>query len=225
MVAMRKRLSEIICDEYRFAHRDEPEWGIIGPAINADNQMQAGGDHAQSLCFVLSDPGQETVGGVIGSTYWDRLPLDLLWVNEELRDRGYGHRLLTLAEDEAARRGAKNACLDTFSFQAPDFYKRLSGLRGTAGFPSRSQPSLPCQTAPGEVQRWEECRRNTNGLAARAASAGMSPADPDRAEWPHPTGDTRRATNQPWHLNVRISSLSSPTIGDGVILAAMAIPS
>ena len=50
--------------------------------------------------------------------------LHLLFVKEELRGLGYGHRLLKNAEEEARKRGAKNVYLDTFSFQAPDFYKR-----------------------------------------------------------------------------------------------------
>ena len=45
-------------------------------------------------------------------------------LDAELRGRGYGHRLLTVAEDEARKRGAKNVYLDTFSFQVPDFYKQ-----------------------------------------------------------------------------------------------------
>jgi hypothetical protein len=49
--------------------------------------------------------------------------IDLLWLRTNRR--GYGHRLMTLAEEEARERGAKNAYLDTFSFQAPDFYRRL----------------------------------------------------------------------------------------------------
>ena len=61
---------------------------------------------------------------MIAETYWDWLYVDLLWVKDKLRGRGFGHRLLTLAEDEARQRGAKNAYLDTFSFQAPDFYER-----------------------------------------------------------------------------------------------------
>ena len=64
------------------------------------------------------------MGGVIGATYWDWFQLDLMWVKEELRGHGYGRRLLTLAENEARRRGARHVHLDTFSFQAPGFYEK-----------------------------------------------------------------------------------------------------
>ena len=114
-------------EEYRIVYVDNPEesaWGIIGRGISSYNTQQAGNSKFQRLCFVLHTPDQVVVGGVLGEIYWDWLYVDLLWVNEELRGRGYGHRLLTLAEDEARQRGAKNAYLDTFSFQAPDFYKR-----------------------------------------------------------------------------------------------------
>jgi GNAT superfamily N-acetyltransferase len=48
-----------------------------------------------------------------------------MWIKEEVRGRGYGRRLLAMAEDEARQRGAKNAFLDTFSFQAPGFYEHF----------------------------------------------------------------------------------------------------
>lgn len=53
----------------------------------------------------------------------------------------HGRRLLALIEQEGRQRGAKNAYLDTFSFQAPGFYAKL-GYRvfGTlTEFPSGHQ--------------------------------------------------------------------------------------
>ncbi len=110
-------------EEYEIVYLDKPEWGIIGPAIHEYNIQQAGEDNGKQLCFVLRAPDQTVVGGVIGATHWDWFHLDLMWVKEELRGRGYGHRLLTAAEEEARQRGAKHVYLDTFSFQAPAFYK------------------------------------------------------------------------------------------------------
>ena len=112
--------------EYHIVYVDEPgesEWRTIGQGIRSYNTQQAGDDKFQHLCFVLQAPDQAIAGGLIGATYWDWFYVDLLWIREELRGHGYGHRLLTLAEDEARQRGAKHAYLDTFSFQVPDFYK------------------------------------------------------------------------------------------------------
>lgn len=114
-------------EEYNIVYVEKPEesaWGIIGRGVSRYNVQQAGDNDFQRLCFVLNTPDQEVVGGVLGEVYWGWFYLDLLWVKEELRGRGYGHRLLTIAEDEARQRGAKHVYLDTFSFQAPDFYKR-----------------------------------------------------------------------------------------------------
>ena len=116
-------------EEYQIVYVDKPEesaWGIIGHGISDYNRQQAGEDKFQRLCFALYAPDQEIVGGALGEMYWEWFHLDLLWVKQELRGRGYGHRLLMAAEDEARRRGAKSVFLDTFSFQAPDFYKQHS---------------------------------------------------------------------------------------------------
>ncbi len=114
-------------EDYQIVYVDKPDdsvWEVIGGGIQNYNTQQAGDDHGKRLCFVLYAPNQEIAGGLIGATYWDWFYIDLMFIKEEFRGRGYGHRVLTLAENEARQRGAKNAYLDTFSFQAPGFYKR-----------------------------------------------------------------------------------------------------
>ena len=114
-------------EEYHIAYVEHPEesaWGIVGRALGSYNRQQAGDDHSSRVCYCVYAPDQEIAGGLVGVIYWDWFCIDLLWVKEELRGQGYGHRLLTMAEDEARRRGAKHAHLDTFSFQAPEFYKQ-----------------------------------------------------------------------------------------------------
>ena len=58
-------------------------------------------------------------------TQWNWLFIKLLWVSEELRGQGFGRALMSSAEQEALARGCTNIYLDTFSFQARDFYERL----------------------------------------------------------------------------------------------------
>ncbi len=110
-------------EEYQFVSVDKPEWEIIGGGISDYNTQMAGDDQGKNLCFVLRAPEGETAGGVIGATYWGWLYINLMWVREDLRRRGFGSRLLSMAEEEGRQRGAKHAYLDTFSFQAPDFYQ------------------------------------------------------------------------------------------------------
>lgn len=114
-----------MADEYHIVsitQGDQIPWEIIGGGISNYNEQQAGDDKSQRVCFVVQGPDEEIVGGVIGVIYWDWFCLDLMYLKEEFRGQGYGRRLLTLAEDEARQRGAKHVHLDTFSFQAPDFY-------------------------------------------------------------------------------------------------------
>ena len=113
-------------EEYQIVYVDNPEesaWGIIGRGLSTYNVQQTGDQRFQRLCFALQTTDQEIVGGALGELYWGWFHLDLLWVKDELRGHGYGHCLLVTVEDEARKRGSKNVYLDTFCFQAQDFYK------------------------------------------------------------------------------------------------------
>jgi GNAT superfamily N-acetyltransferase len=116
-----------MADEYRIAidpNPDEAAAGIVGRGLRAFNEAHAGEGRYQRLGVFLSAPDGEVAGGLVGATSWDWFYIELLWLPEGLRGRGFGRRLLALAENEARGRGAHHAFLDTFSFQAPDFYTR-----------------------------------------------------------------------------------------------------
>jgi len=113
--------------EYSIRQVEEPDdtmWGVIGGGIRNFNIQQTGDSGYKRICFILYTPEDEVAGGLIGETYWGWLYIDLLFVKDELRGQGYGSRILTMVEEEARQSGAKKAYLDTFSFQALDFYKK-----------------------------------------------------------------------------------------------------
>ena len=63
--------------------------------------------------------------GLIGNCYAGWLFINLLWVHADLRRSGIGSRLVAAAERHAVEFGCHSAWVDTFSFQAPDFYPKF----------------------------------------------------------------------------------------------------
>ena len=80
---------------------------------------------AQRLCVFARDDKDHIIGGLTAKTYWQYLDISFLWVDERHRKLGYATTLMLAAEAEARRRGCKQVIVDTFSFQAPEFYRKL----------------------------------------------------------------------------------------------------
>lgn len=78
-----------------------------------------------SLCVFARESDGGIIGGLTGKTYWNYLEVSFLWGHEIQRGLGYGTRLMEAAEAEARTRGCKHVILDTFSFQALGFYRKL----------------------------------------------------------------------------------------------------
>ena len=79
----------------------------------------------QVAAFAVDDAGA-LLGGCVGSTedVWQWLTIDTLWVDPGHRTEGLGRRLVAAVEDQARERGCRWAKLNTWEFQAPDFYER-----------------------------------------------------------------------------------------------------
>ncbi|MEU6217343.1 GNAT family N-acetyltransferase [Streptomyces sp. NPDC047022] len=71
------------------------------------------------------DASGELAGGLVGHTWTTWLHIAHLWVDERHRGAGLGTRLLAEAERVARQgRGCTAARLETWDFQAPDFYRK-----------------------------------------------------------------------------------------------------
>jgi len=98
---------------------------VLQDGYAAFTEAQIGKEGRREIAFFIRDPEGSVLGGVKGcySNYgW--LWIDLLWVSEELRGQGYGSKLMANIEDEAKKNGCTNAYLNSFSFQAVEFYKK-----------------------------------------------------------------------------------------------------
>jgi len=78
----------------------------------------------RDLGIYLQDEVGQKIAGLIGNTHGNWLSIKFLWVSEELRGQNIGSSILSQAEKTAKERGCKYSFLDTFSFQAPEFYKK-----------------------------------------------------------------------------------------------------
>jgi GNAT superfamily N-acetyltransferase len=101
---------------------------IHGPArreilkgLLAFNKRALGKFDFKPLSITLRHRGA-IVGGLYGETYLNWMFISLFWLADEFRGKGFGSKIMQAAEKEARKRGVKNAYVDTFSFQAPDFY-------------------------------------------------------------------------------------------------------
>ncbi|WP_117149301.1 GNAT family N-acetyltransferase [Paraliobacillus zengyii] len=79
----------------------------------------------QSFCFKIEDPQtKKIIAGITATAFWYHLHIDFLWVDSNNRGKGYGRQLLKRIEETAKENQCRLLFLDSFSFQAPDFYKK-----------------------------------------------------------------------------------------------------
>lgn len=79
----------------------------------------------KSIRVFLRDKEGRVLGGATANVFGGWVYLSLLWVEESLRNLGYGAELMNRLEREAMGLGCRYAHGDTYSFEARPFYERL----------------------------------------------------------------------------------------------------
>ena len=115
----------------------DADTSAIDAGLVSFNLKRGGIDEVRRLAVVARDSEGRPVAGSIGRTWGECYEIQVLWVRKDLRRAGVGSRLLEMSEAEAARRGCTLVHLDTYDFQAPEFYRRhgYEEFHRIAGFP------------------------------------------------------------------------------------------
>lgn len=97
----------------------------LSAELTAFNVAATGQNNQQSVSVRAVDEHGELAGGLMGWTWATCAGIEQLWVRADQRGSGLGRRLMSAAEDEAQRRGCTQVLVRSFSFQAPDFYRKI----------------------------------------------------------------------------------------------------
>ncbi len=80
----------------------------------------------ESVYLMLKDPDKQIMGGLVAyiDTYWRSCHINILWIEEQYRNLGYGSQLLRKLEEIVQKRKCGLITLNTASFYAPEFYAK-----------------------------------------------------------------------------------------------------
>ena len=88
------------------------------------NESRVGDARFKEFGILASGESEATIAGLLGHTLWNGFFISMLWVAEAVRRKGIGRQLLARAEELAIQNGCDHIHLDTFDFQARDFYEK-----------------------------------------------------------------------------------------------------
>jgi ribosomal protein S18 acetylase RimI-like enzyme len=116
-------------NDYRFDYQENPDANDERILFDGINQQAIVTKNVEKLIksfgIFIKDPNENVVGGVKGSTYYGCLYVDMLWLKEELRHKGFGTRLMEEAEKIGREQKCSFAAVNTMDWEALIFYQKL----------------------------------------------------------------------------------------------------
>jgi GNAT superfamily N-acetyltransferase len=94
--------------------------------FNQENVPFQQKDAYMSLSFIMKDENSLVIGGINATLYcWNLMYIDVLYIEGLYRRKGYGKMLVAKAEAKARQNGGYMSHLDTFDWQAKEFYENI----------------------------------------------------------------------------------------------------
>jgi len=97
---------------------------ILADGLNRDAK-EKGMETVLPFSISIENEEGKIVAGATGYSIFGDLFTDMLWVEKEIRDQGWGTKIMQEAEAIGKERGCTFATVNTMSWQALPFYEKL----------------------------------------------------------------------------------------------------
>lgn len=94
---------------------------VIKEGLINSYEAQFGERDKEFSIFLKSESGK-VFGGILAMFDSEAIYIEALWIEQNVRKQGYGKKLLAAAEREAIENGCRFSLVDTWDFQAEEFY-------------------------------------------------------------------------------------------------------
>ncbi len=117
-------MSKIVFSKHSYLLNSE--YSVIDQELAKHSKTFYDFQPAKHFAFLAKDTTRgKIIGGCYGASFYDALHLDQISVMKEYRGNGVGSRLVKLCEELAKERNCLLMTLNTMSWEAPEFYKKL----------------------------------------------------------------------------------------------------
>ncbi|ADO55392.1 GNAT family N-acetyltransferase [Paenibacillus polymyxa] len=116
-MTLEPQMSRSSKDEARFVRNKLIEFNATHVPVDIQTQYE-------EINLTLKNGEGQVIGGLLSVLCWNWVEVDILWVDQVHRGKGYGSQLLDEIEQMARDKGCNFIQLNTFSFQAPEFYEK-----------------------------------------------------------------------------------------------------
>jgi ribosomal protein S18 acetylase RimI-like enzyme len=113
---------------YQISYEQDPkpeDIQLLNDGISDEAKQKKGMQPLGFYAFFVRDQNEKIVGGCNTCHLYGCLYIDQLWLNISLRGKGYGKQLMQKAENLAKEIGCHFMAVNTFDWEALDFYKKL----------------------------------------------------------------------------------------------------
>jgi len=120
---MKDTLNELVTSPVAIAQTNDIQDLISN--LEAYNHAQLGHNNKTPITTTIRQTDGSLVGGLFAYISWGWCVIELLWVDEKYRGNDLATNMMNHVEQYALNKGVTRFKLETGSFQALDFYKKL----------------------------------------------------------------------------------------------------